>query len=167
VPARDNARVGSDAPRWSGDVHQADWIAPRLAPWDGGTITIVVPAGFEAYARVLHPAETPGNGDHLVRWADVAAWSGMPLREDAQCGLAQHVQGIRRRPAATTARDPQGGAAHRGRGARGQWQHRPSGTPRERRGDPARGAPLPYLRAAGPHRNVTPARSPLAGDTAV
>jgi hypothetical protein len=82
--ARDNARVGSNAPRWSSDVHQADWIAPRLAPWDEYTITIVVPAGFEAYARVLHPVQTPGHGDQLVRWADVAAWSGMPLREDAQ-----------------------------------------------------------------------------------
>ena len=66
-------------------MHQADWIAPRLAPWeDEYTITSVVPAGFEAYARVLHPVETAENGDRLVRWADVAAWSAMPLREDAQ-----------------------------------------------------------------------------------
>jgi hypothetical protein len=43
-----------------------------------------VPAGFEAYARVLHPVDTPEDGGRLVRWADVAAWSGMPLREDAQ-----------------------------------------------------------------------------------
>ena len=77
--------MGSNAPRWSSDVHEADWIAPRLASWeDEYTITIVVPAGFEAYARVLHPVETPGSGDRLVRWADVAAWSGMPLRPDAQ-----------------------------------------------------------------------------------
>lgn len=66
-------------------MHQADWIASRLARWeDELTITIVVPAGFEAYARVLHPVETPEHGDRLVRWADVAAWSGMPLRNDAQ-----------------------------------------------------------------------------------
>lgn len=65
-------------------MHQADWIAPRLSSWDEYTVTIVVPAGFEAYARVLHPVETPDNGDRLVRWADVAAWNGMPLREDAQ-----------------------------------------------------------------------------------
>jgi hypothetical protein len=77
--------MGSNAPRWSSDVHQAGWIAPRLAPWgDEYPITIVVPAGFEAYARVLHPVETPDNGNRLVRWADVAAWSGMPLRQDAQ-----------------------------------------------------------------------------------
>jgi hypothetical protein len=81
----DNARVGSNAPRWSADVHRADWIAARLAPWeDEYTITIVVPAGFEAYARVLHPVETPENGNRLVRWADVAAWSAMPLRKDVQ-----------------------------------------------------------------------------------
>ncbi len=68
-------------------MHQADWIAPRLGPWEGEhVITIVVPAGFEAYARVLHPVEAPdgGDGDRLVRWADVAAWSGLPLRDDAQ-----------------------------------------------------------------------------------
>ena len=66
-------------------MHQADWIAPRLAPWEGQyAITIVVPGGFEAYARVLHPVETPDSGDRLVRWAEVAAWSGMPLRPDAQ-----------------------------------------------------------------------------------
>ena len=66
-------------------MQQADWIGPRLASWeDGHTITIVVPAGFEAYARVLHPVQTTGSGDRLVRWADVAAWSGMPLRPDAQ-----------------------------------------------------------------------------------
>jgi len=66
-------------------VHRADWIAARLASWeDECTVTVVVPAGFEAYARVLHPVETLENGDRLVRWADVAAWSAMPLRKDAQ-----------------------------------------------------------------------------------
>jgi len=69
---------------WSADVGQAHWIAGRLTPWDSHTVTMVVPGGFAAYARVLHPVETPGNGDRLVRWAGVAAWSGMPLRADAQ-----------------------------------------------------------------------------------
>lgn len=84
--ARDNGRVDGDAPRWSGDVGQADWIARRLAPWEGGsyTITVLVPAGFEAYARVLHPVDVPDYGGRLVRWAEVAAWSGVPLRRDAQ-----------------------------------------------------------------------------------
>ncbi len=82
---RDNAGVDSNAPRWSSDVHEADWIAPRLAPWEGDhTAAIVVPIGFEAYARVLHPAQVAEHGDSLVRWAEVAAWSGLPLRQDAQ-----------------------------------------------------------------------------------
>jgi hypothetical protein len=76
--------VDSHGPRWSGDVRQADWIAERLTPWDEYRVTMVVPAGFEAYARVLHPVDTPENGGRLIRWADVAAWSGMPLRRDAQ-----------------------------------------------------------------------------------
>ena len=61
-PARDTAGMDSNAPRWSSDVHQADWIGPRLAPWDGDTAAIVVPAGFAAYARVLHPAESQSTG---------------------------------------------------------------------------------------------------------
>jgi len=66
-------------------VHQADWIGPRLTPWGRDHIaTVVVPAGFAAYARVLHPAGIPEHGERPVRWADVAAWSGMPLRPDAQ-----------------------------------------------------------------------------------
>jgi hypothetical protein len=77
--------MDGNAPRWSSDVHQADWIGPRLTPWDGNSIaTIIVPSGFAAYARVLHPAGIPEHGERPVRWADVAAWSGMPLRQDAQ-----------------------------------------------------------------------------------
>jgi hypothetical protein len=77
--------MDDNAPHWSSDVHQADWIGPRLAPWGGDhTAAIVVPTGFAAYARVLHPAETPEHGGRLVRWGDVAAWSGLPLRPDAQ-----------------------------------------------------------------------------------
>lgn len=68
---------------WSDSVSEADWIRERLAPF-GSCVTSVVPAGFEAYARVLHPAEEPGTGSRVVRWAEVAAWSGLPLRPDAQ-----------------------------------------------------------------------------------
>jgi len=65
-------------------VAEAAWIGERLAPFESSVVTSVVPGGFEAYARVLHPAEEPSWGDRLVRWAEVAAWSGMPLRRDAQ-----------------------------------------------------------------------------------
>jgi hypothetical protein len=65
-------------------VRQADWIGERLAPFGSGVVTSVMPGGFAAYARVLHPAEDPYTGDRLVRWAAVSAWSGTPLRSDSQ-----------------------------------------------------------------------------------
>jgi hypothetical protein len=69
---------------WSSVVEAAGWIGERLGPFGGG-VTSVVPAGFEAYARVLHPAEVTAWGGHrVVRWREVAAWSGVPLAPDAQ-----------------------------------------------------------------------------------
>ena len=44
-------------PNWSEDVRQADWIARRLSG-NWGTVLGVIPDGFEAYARVLHPVDT-------------------------------------------------------------------------------------------------------------
>jgi hypothetical protein len=77
--------VTESGPAWSLEVGEADWIGERLAPFDVHTVASVVPAGFDAYARVLHPAQEPDRGgERLVRWAEVAAWSGMPLRRDAQ-----------------------------------------------------------------------------------
>lgn len=65
---------------WSDDVAQATWIAERLTPVGANCATSVVPSGFEAYARILHPAEEPNRGyGRLVRWAEIAAWSGLPL----------------------------------------------------------------------------------------
>ena len=64
----------------SAEVAEAAWIAGRLSPFDSGVVTSVVPGGFEAYARVLHPVVEPRHGgDRPVRWADVAAWSGVAL----------------------------------------------------------------------------------------
>ena len=40
---------------WSRDASPADWIRHRLEEFGGG-VTSVVLGGFEAYARVLHPA---------------------------------------------------------------------------------------------------------------
>ena len=66
-------------------VDEAGWVAERLEPFDSGLVTSVVPGGFAAYARVLHPAEAPRNGHgRTVRWAEVAEWSGVPLEADSQ-----------------------------------------------------------------------------------
>jgi hypothetical protein len=70
--------------RWSSAVEAAGWITGRLASF-GTMVSAVVPAGFDAYARLLHPAEAPPwGGQRVVRWGEVAAWSGVPLRPDVQ-----------------------------------------------------------------------------------
>ncbi|NMM91751.1 hypothetical protein B2J88_46980 [Rhodococcus sp. SRB_17] len=58
------------------DASVGDWIEPRLTK-GRAAITAVVPAGFDAYVRVLHPIEV--DGDHVVRWRDVAAATGRRL----------------------------------------------------------------------------------------
>jgi hypothetical protein len=73
-----------EAPKWSQAVEEADWIAERLNPF-GECVASVVPRGFEAYARVLHPAEVPHRGHgRLVRWREVSVWSGLLLGPDSQ-----------------------------------------------------------------------------------
>jgi hypothetical protein len=57
------------------------WIGPRLGPF-GGRVGSVVPQGFDAYARVLHPVEDGRGGRH--RWADVAAVTGRTVHPLAQ-----------------------------------------------------------------------------------
>jgi len=69
--------------RWSSAIEEAHWIAERLGPF-AERVTSVVPGGFDAYGRILHPAEEPGFGKRLVRWREVATWSGVALRPDAQ-----------------------------------------------------------------------------------
>src|ERR1035437_347332 len=68
---------------WSGATDAADWIGPRLDGF-GTSVTSVIPSGFEAYARVLHPAGARIGDDGAVRWREVAAWSGRTVQEDAQ-----------------------------------------------------------------------------------
>ena len=41
---------------WTGDVSLGAWIAPRLGPL-GESVASVVPRGYPAYARVLHPVK--------------------------------------------------------------------------------------------------------------
>lgn len=68
---------------WSERVDAAVWVRERLAPFRTHVVTSIVPAGFDAYARLLHPVPAR-NSLARLRWRDVAAWSGAPLRADAQ-----------------------------------------------------------------------------------
>ncbi|WP_394768981.1 hypothetical protein [Lacisediminihabitans sp.] len=63
------------------DVARGSWIAPRLTG-GRGTVTGVVPAGFECYVRVFHPVNDGRGGSR--RWAAVCAESGAPWHPLAQ-----------------------------------------------------------------------------------
>lgn len=65
--------------QWSDRVEQVNWIAARQ-PSRAWVCTI--PAGFAAYARLLHPigsADPGGESADQVRWAQIARWSGVAL----------------------------------------------------------------------------------------
>ncbi|HVA53658.1 MAG TPA: hypothetical protein VNF05_09125 [Acidimicrobiales bacterium] len=76
--------TGSDALGMSDNVTEADWIRERLSPWHSRLVTSVVPGGFDAYARILHPVELPLDGGPVLRWSDVSRWSGVPLHPRVQ-----------------------------------------------------------------------------------
>ncbi len=65
---------------------EAAWIEARLRPFASHTATSVVPGGFESYARLLHPStrRDATGGPPEVRWAEVSAWSGVPMSRDVQ-----------------------------------------------------------------------------------
>ncbi|WP_043445989.1 hypothetical protein [Arthrobacter sp. L77] len=81
--------------RWTGDVERGAWIGSRLngPPGSAGSI---VPSGFEAYARVLHPStvtryDPKGHGDpredyseEAWTWARIAAHTGTVIHPQVQ-----------------------------------------------------------------------------------
>ena len=73
------------------DVAPAGWVMARLQPWDPAGVRLhsLAPSGFEAYARIFHPAgyDPPVAGGPLdpdigVRWATLAAERGVALTPD-------------------------------------------------------------------------------------
>jgi hypothetical protein len=61
-------------------VENADWIGARLHPFAAYDVGAVVPTGFAAYARILHPAsEWKDSHGTDVSWSQVAAWSGKTI----------------------------------------------------------------------------------------
>lgn len=71
------------------DVSPAEWVLRRLAPWDLGAdhrlrVCSMVPSGFEAYGRLLHPAYTLHDGMwSSVRWSELALRQRTELRADS------------------------------------------------------------------------------------
>jgi hypothetical protein len=59
------------------DVSTGVWISAGRRRGRPGTVSALLPAVFEAYARVLHPAvRYAGDDDIEVSWAEVAAHNG-------------------------------------------------------------------------------------------
>jgi hypothetical protein len=68
------------------DATTAHWVVSRLAPWnhDGVRVASFMPDGFEAYARVFHPAGERGGPSHGIRWSEVAARLSTRFHPDVQ-----------------------------------------------------------------------------------
>jgi hypothetical protein len=65
----------------------ADWIGSRLLPWlheTGTKVCSVVPEGFDAYCRILHPAHGPPPDRQWIRWSTAAAGVDRPLHAETQ-----------------------------------------------------------------------------------
>lgn len=65
----------------------ADWLRSRLLPWGAESdtrVASIVPIGFEAYARVFHPATAPGADRSDVSWWSVTEWSGAVVHPEMQ-----------------------------------------------------------------------------------
>ncbi len=65
----------------SAEIAAANWLRPLLRPFGSG-VAAIVPSGFPAYARILHPA-LARNGEH-VRWDVIAARSSRIMHRLAQ-----------------------------------------------------------------------------------
>ncbi len=82
---------------WSGETGRGGWIGPRLTG-RAGSVGSVVPAGFEAYARVLHPprATPPGPGASTGPGAEFPAgparWSWARVAEHTGAVIHPQVQ---------------------------------------------------------------------------
>jgi hypothetical protein len=100
------------------DPAEADWWATE---WPDGTppaVGFLVPRGFEAYARVLHPAWLRDDEGTRVRWSQVAAECGTTLHPEAQWhriagGRDLDPRGARPAPRLWPGEDPQRGVLER------------------------------------------------------
>jgi hypothetical protein len=64
------------------DISAAGWVEEALRWWPSGsgfTVRDFVPDGFEAYARILHPASRAAGDRGTKRWAELAAERGRTM----------------------------------------------------------------------------------------
>ncbi len=60
-------------------IVESDWLVPRFR---GSGVAGIVPDGFSAYVRILHPARSRSGTP--VRWEQIAAWSGRAMHRLAE-----------------------------------------------------------------------------------
>jgi hypothetical protein len=78
------------------DTEAADWVVAGVRDFDG-TVGSVVPAVFDAYARVFHPASrSAGAGEAEVRWAEVAAANTRCDASGRGVGIPHRVLAVKR-----------------------------------------------------------------------
>jgi hypothetical protein len=78
------------------DTSPARWLEERLWSWpnDGVHVGSIVPEGFQAYARILHPAEKLDAGaPELVRWSTVAHWNHKTIHPEMQFDRIANLPG--------------------------------------------------------------------------
>jgi hypothetical protein len=72
------------------DVAPAEWVDESLLPHRGGVsegvrVGEIVPTGFEAYARILHPASRRvGDRFEPITWSELARTRGKTIHPEVQ-----------------------------------------------------------------------------------
>ena len=73
------------------DLASSEWVTRRIHDFavDVGS---VIPEGFDAYVRLLHPAFRDEGGDHvLVSWSEIATANGRTVHPEMQW---PHISGV-------------------------------------------------------------------------
>lgn len=86
------------------------WIGDSVLPFSAYSVGSLVPTLFQAYGRVLHPAQGPAGLP--IRWDEVAAWSGRTMHGLAQFAAIANPLDVQAGPAPFIAR-PEDGALPR------------------------------------------------------
>jgi hypothetical protein len=70
----------ADLTRVPESAEAADWLVERVVTFAESVLSLV-PSGFDAYARILHPAEQE---DRAITWAEVAESTGRVVHPEMQ-----------------------------------------------------------------------------------
>jgi hypothetical protein len=76
------------------DLSPADWIVDRIHDF-GVDVGSVIPEGFDAYARLFHPAiRIEDDVETVVRWSEVAEANGRTSIHRCIGGIGSPMWGI-------------------------------------------------------------------------